>query len=188
MRILYFYLAAIAGLQTAAAQEFEIDKRHSQVIFQVERFGFSKVTGVFSDIDGRIHLDQDQPAQSEVSALITTPILFTGDAERDGHVGGEFWLNTKAFPQISFESTEVELTGDNEARVSGLLTLLGESRPVTMDVMLNRMGVDPATKKQAVGFSASTRLKRSDFGLTTAMKLVGDEISITLEILAHENP
>ena len=188
MRSLIFCLFILAGLQTATAQDFQIDKRHSQVMFQVERFGFNKVTGVFSDISGIISLDQDRPEESQVSAVIATSVLFTGDEERDGHVAGKFWLNTSAFPEISFESSSVELLNENEARLTGLLTLLGESRPIALDVVLNRQGLDPATKKEAVGFSASARLKRSDFGLTTARTLVSDDIYIKLEILAHQMP
>jgi len=174
-------------MQGASAQSFEIDKRHSQVIFQVERFGFSKVTGVFSDVAGVITLDQAVPERSTVTATIATPVLFTGDAERDEHVAGAFWLNTMAFPEMSFESTGLELQGDKAARLEGVLTILGERQPVVLDVELNRLGLDPATKKEAVGFSASTRIKRSQFGLDTAMKLVGDDVYIKLEILAHKS-
>lgn len=187
MRYLLISLLVTLCVQSAAAQDFEIDKRHSQVIFQVERFGFSKVTGVFSDVSGVISLDQEAPEESSVTATIATPVLFTGDEERDGHVSGDFWLNTTAFPEITFKSTGLDVQGAQKARLEGILTVLGESQPVVLDVVLNRMGMDPATKKQAVGFSASTRLKRSLFGLDTAMKLVSDDVFITLEILAHQS-
>ena len=76
--------------------------------------------------------------------------------------------------------------GETSARVTGNLTLLGVTRPVTLDVVMNKMGEDPATKKMAAGFSATTRLKRSAFGMTTAAALIGDDVAIRIETLAHK--
>lgn len=184
-----FLLAAavyILMVSQAFAQTFEIDPRHSQVTFKVERFGFSNVIGAFSGVTGVISLDQASPENSHVEASIDTTTLYTGNDERNHHVGGKFWLNTAEFSQITFMSSSIKQNEDNRALIQGELSLLGVTKEVTLDMRLNRLGDDPAAKRTAVGFSGDAVLKRSDFGLMTAQKLVGDEVHIHLEVLAHQ--
>lgn len=87
---------------------------------------------------------------------------------------------------MRFRSVSVEQLSDNEANVAGELTLLGVTKPVVLHVALNKKGADPASKKEAVGFSATAMLKRSDFGMLTAANLVGDDVAIRIETLAHK--
>ncbi|RMD86703.1 MAG: polyisoprenoid-binding protein [Alphaproteobacteria bacterium] len=179
-------VAALVATPVLAADLYELDPAHSEVAFAVDRFGFNKVLGDFTDVTGRLLLDVDNPEASTIEARIGTASLDTGDAERDQHVAGPFWLKTEKFPEIRFRSTAVERTGENTARVTGDLSLLGATHPIAMEVTLNRMGTDPATKRQAVGFSATARLMRSAFGSRTALGMVGDEVTIRIEALAHK--
>ncbi|MFQ5346415.1 MAG: YceI family protein [Rhodothalassiaceae bacterium] len=178
--------AALLASPALAADLYELDPAHTEVAFAVDRFGFNKVLGDFTDATGRLLLDVDNPQASTIEARIGTASLDTGDAERDRHVAGPFWLNTGAFPEIRFRSTAVERTGENTARVTRDLSLLGVTQPVVMEVTLNRMGTDPATKRAAVGFSAKARLMRSAFGSKTALGMVGDAVTIRIEALAHK--
>lgn len=178
--------AACATPMTAsAADTYVLDTAHTFVQFSVDRFGFNAVIGEFRDVTGEIILDKEAPAKSAVSVEIRTDSLISGDATRDEHLKGPFWFNIGEFPVMSFSSSSVETIGENEANVAGELLLHGVRKPVTLHVKLNKLGVDPATKGEAVGFSATAKLKRSDFGMNTAAGMVGDEIDIRIETFAH---
>ena len=180
-------LIACGSANTAvAADVYEIDPSHTHVQFSIERFGFNDVIGFFPGVKGMVTLDQDAPENSRVEVEIDVASLVSGDATRNQHVTGDFWLNAVEFPMMSFTSTAVTLGSDDTAEVTGDLTLLGHVTPVTLSVKLNKLGTDPSTKGQAAGFSATGMLKRSDFGLETAMGLVGDEVAIRIETLVHK--
>ncbi len=170
-----------------AADKFVIDPTHSVVQFSVDRFGFNNVMGQVPIVDGVVTLDDDAPEKSAVHVNMNLSGLASGDATRDEHVKGPFWFNAEKFAAASFRSSAVRLTGPNAAEVDGVLSLHGAEAPVTLTVTLNKRGADPATKKEAAGFSATARLKRSDFGMTTALGMVGDEVEITIEALAHRS-
>lgn len=162
---------------------YALDPVHTQVSFSVERFGFSRVYGFFDDITGEVMLDPAHPERSSVHATIPIASLDTGNAERDGFLRGQFWLKSDSFPTMEFRSTSVRHVGAQQAEVTGELTLAGVSAPVTMMVTLNNQGVDPHTRRQAAGFSASGTLMRSVFGIRTAPP-IGNEVRFSIEAFA----
>lgn len=170
-----------------AGETYEIDPSHTHVVFSVQRFGFSDVIAFFPDVAGQITLDKDAPEKSSVEVEIGVASIVSGDATRNEHLVGEFWFNADQHPTVTFNSTLVELIGENAANVTGELTLLGVSKPVTLIVKLNKLGVDPASKKDAAGFSATTTLNRHDFGMSIAENLIGGEVSVRIETLAHKS-
>jgi polyisoprenoid-binding protein YceI len=183
-------LALMGCSQTASAapETYVIDSGHTHVSFTVDRFGFAKTLGVFPTSSGEITIDEDNPQSSTVSAKVATPDVWMGLAKRDEAVRSEFWLNTEKFKEISFVSTSVTPDEDDakHAKVSGELTLLGQTKPVVFDVSLNQIGPDRTVGgTKAVGFSMSTIIKRSEFGNETAQKFVGDEVQINIETVAH---
>lgn len=165
------------------AVAYTLDPVHTQVSFSVERFGFSRVYGFFDDITGEVTLDSAHPERSSVYATIPIASLDTGNAERDGFLRGQFWLKGDAFPTMEFRSTSVRHVGAQQAEVTGDLTLAGVSAPVTLMVTLNNQGVDPHTRRQAAGFSASGTLMRSVFGIRTAPP-IGNEVRFSIEAFA----
>lgn len=177
--------AACAHSSAFAADAFVFDPTHTFVQFSVDRFGYNAVLAHVPGVAGTVTLDADHPERSSVEASLDLSTLVSFDATRDEHLKGPFWFNVERFATISFVSEGVRLTGENEAEVVGLLTLHGGKKPVTLHVRLNKRGPDPATKKDAVGFSAVATLKRSDFGMTTAQGMVGDDVRIVIEALAH---
>jgi polyisoprenoid-binding protein YceI len=180
------FVAALAGAPAAAKPEnYELDPAHTQVLFSVDRFGFSRILGQFSSVSGAIRIDEEAPEKSSVEVVIDVAGIASGNAERDSHLKDQFWFDAAAHPKIRFKSTSVELTDERTARVTGKLTIRDVTKPVTLDVTLNRIGQDPATQKQAAGFSASTRIDRTDFGMDTAPELIGTEVTIQIEALAH---
>ena len=175
-----------AVTSAAAADRYEIDAGHTHVQFSVNRFGFTDVIAGFLDVSGVITIDEDAPENSSVEAEIKVASVESGNEERDKSIRTEFWLNAAEHPTITFQSTEVTLGENDTAAVTGNITILGVTQPITLSVALNKLGTDPASRRQAVGFSATANLKRSEFGLMTAQKLIGDDIAIRIETLAHK--
>jgi polyisoprenoid-binding protein YceI len=183
----FFVSAAFLTASTPAlAQDrYEIDPAHTQAVFSVDRFGFTTIFGSFMDAGGTITIDTGNLDNSSVSAFVETGSVLVGHPVRDEHVAGAFWLNAEAHPRLEFSSTRVDPTGDTTAEVTGNLTLWGETREVTFNVELNRQGVDPATQRQAVGFTVTGTIDRTEWGHETAAAIVGTEVGIRIETLAH---
>ena len=178
-------LAGPAGaLET---QRYVIDAAHTQVVFDVERFGFNQTIGTFTGVSGALLIDAEAPANSSVEAVVRADTLWSGDAARDEALRGAFWFGVEAYPEIRFVSTVVTLGDDEDtARVAGELTFRGVTRPVAFDMALTRLGPDPSAQgRESIGFSGGGEILRSAFGHTTAAALVGDSVSIRLEVLAH---
>ncbi len=185
-----FFAAALLGASAAHAEPatYTLDPAHTQVSFAIERFGFNNVLGRFDDVSGAVVLDEANPANSSVRATIRTASVDSGNDTRDEHLREQRWLNVAQFPTMEFRSTRVEITGERTARVTGDLTLLGQSHPVTLDVTLNQLGPLPNNQRQAAGFTATGALNRSTWGSTLAAQLIGDEVSIRIEALALVQP
>lgn len=187
------HLAVLAGLIGAlsapgvamASDDYVIDPSHSVVQFSVNRFGFASILGQVRDFEGTVSLDEGAPDKSAVSVVLKTVSIESGDPTRDEHLKGARWFDVASYPTIEFRSTGVAAVNGNVADVAGVLKLHGVEAPVTLHVTLNKLGEDPATRKKAAGFSATARVKRSDFGMTTAAALVGDDVDIRIEALAH---
>ena len=207
MRALMFAAALLAApacvVSRAAAEpsDYHIDFAHTQVVFSIDRFGFNHVIGRFDGridaqghqitapdptaipvIAGDMMLDQATPAHSSVNATIQMAGLTTGNLQRDTIIKGDRWLNVTQFPTMTFRSTAVQITDATHAQVTGDLTLMGQTHPLTLAVTLNKIGATP-DGAQAAGFTATGVVHRSQWGLTTATGLIGDEIVITIEAL-----
>lgn len=170
------------------AQHYTLDPAHTQVAFSVERFGFNHVLGRFDAIAGEVTLDQANPERSSVTATIQVDSISTGNATRDGHLKGEIWLNAAQFPTMEFRSTEVRRTGDDTADVAGAMTIRGVTQPLTLHVRLNRAGQSPSNGAATAGFSATTTISRTAFGVGVPRpptSLIGDDIVITIEALGQ---
>ncbi len=165
---------------------FQIDNSHSEIQFSVRHMMVSKVRGVFEKWGGEIALDPANPAATTVDITIDAASINTKDAQRDGHLRSADFLNVEQFPTIHFKSTKVELTGDHTAKLHGDLTIVGVSKPVTLNVEYQGNAKSP-WGTVSYGFSASTKINREDWGLTwnaaleTGGWLVGKEIQIDIE-------
>ena len=172
------------------ATTYTIDPAHSSAHFTVRHMMITNVRGSFKKVSGTIAVDSADLAASKVEAAIDAASISTNEDQRDQHLRSADFLDVEKYPQIAFRSTRVERTGDEEAKVTGDLTIHGVTRPVVLTVE----GPTPESKDPwgnlRVGFSARTKIKRSDFGLTwnAALEaggvLVGDELKIDIEISA----
>ncbi len=189
MRSLIFALAlTAAGAAQAEPVTYVLDPAHTQAAFTIDRFGFNNVLGRFEDISGEVVLDEANPANSSVHAVIQMASVDSGNDTRDEHLREPRWLNVAQFPTMEFRSTNVELTGERTARVTGNLTLLGQTHPLTLDVVLNQLGAAPNNQRQTAGFTATGVLQRSTWGSTLASQLIGDEVSVRIEALGQVPP
>ena len=171
----------------AHAETYKIDPIHTQVIFFINHLGFSNSSGKFHVADGTIQFDPAAPTKGSGDVTINTSSLDMSDATWKEHLSGEHFFEVDKFPTIGFKSTKVESVGKDKLRVSGNLTIHGVTKPVVLDTTVNKVGEHPMTKKSAAGFSATTAIRRSDFGMNYYVPAISDEVQIRLEIESSAN-
>lgn len=160
--------------------DFQLDPSHAVVIFSVDHLGFSTYYGRFNQLDGRLAFSPDNVMDSSVAITIKTSSVDTNSAELDDKLRAAAMFDSDTFPDARFVSTGVTATGDNRGQLDGLLTIRDITRPVSLSVTFGGSGTNPLTGKQTVGFNAEGRIKRSEFGLTAWLPLVGDEITLLI--------
>jgi polyisoprenoid-binding protein YceI len=167
------------------AGTWTIDPSHSEVGFSVRHLMVSKVKGSFKTFEGTVTIADDL-LNSRVEATIDAASVDTRDENRDNHLRSSDFFNVEQHPQIKFSSTSLRPSGDNYV-LGGDLTIHGVTRPVELDLEFNGVSPDPWGGTRS-GFSASTEISRSDYGIEFNMPLegggvlVGDRIKITLEV------
>ena len=183
-RVIFGFVALLLTATTAfaAPDKYSFDPAHTQILFSVSHLGFSHSHGRFNTFDGSFTFDAKNPAASTIDVTVDTGSVDMGSKEWDDAVKADALLNAKKFPKMTFKSTSVTKTDDKTGTVIGDLTLLGVTKPVTLNVTHNKSGNHPYTKNHLAGFSASATLKRSDFGMAKYIPDVGDEVSITIEV------
>ncbi len=172
----------------AATTTWNIDPAHAVAEFKVKHMMISNVKGQFGKVTGTLTLDESDLTRSKATASIEASSIETRDTQRDAHLKSADFLHVEKFPSLYFSSTRISLVRDGELAVEGDLTIRG----VTRKVVFNVEGPTPPTKdpwgNTRVGISATTKINRKDYGLTwnaaleTGGILVGDEVTITLEV------
>jgi polyisoprenoid-binding protein YceI len=148
------------------------------VVASWSHFGFSNPIAHFGQVDGSITYDPAKPSASSVEVTIPLAGLNSHVAAFDEHLRSEDFFDAAKYPTITFKSTKVEAAGDKKLKVSGDLTVHGVTKPVVLDVTINKVGEQPMAKRAAAGFDASTTIKRSDFGIAKYVPNVSDEVTI----------
>jgi polyisoprenoid-binding protein YceI len=170
----------VAALCQAAPKTYQLDPNHTSVLWHVDHFGFSSPSGKWQ-ADGTLVLDEKNPQASKVSVNIKVNTINTGIPKLDEHLKSKAFFDVDQYPTATFVSDKVKVTGKTTAKVTGILTVHGVSKPVTLNVKLNKLGVNPITEKEAAGFSAETTLSRADFNMNTLEPGLGDEIKLNIE-------
>ena len=165
----------------AHAADYKIDPSHTHVLFMVDHLGFSKMIGLFTDMAGTISFDPANVGASKLSVAIKTASLQTQFAPRDADLKGADWFNVAEFPEMTFSGKSFVKKDDKTGTVTGDLTLLGVTKPVTLDVTFNKAGANPVSKADTVGFSARGAFKRTDFGLKTFVPYISDQVDLIIE-------
>lgn len=171
-----------------AAQLYRLEKTHVDLLFTIDHAGFSQKHGSFRTMDATLQYETQRPEQSQIAVTVETASLDTGDAARDRDVKGDQFLDVVKFPQMRFVSTKVTPGPDHALLVEGNLTLHGVTKPLTLHAKLNKAAPSPFDKRPTLGFSATGSLKRSDFGITTYLPLIGDVVNIEIDAEFKQNP
>ena len=179
-----FLFAACANAE--GTEKFSLDPQHSSVRWEISHFGFSSPSGKWL-ANGTLDLDEKNPANSRIDVTIDVADLITGIPELDKHLRGALFFDTEKYPIATFVSDKIKVTGKDTAQVQGNLTLRGITKPVTLDVKLNKYAKNPINDKQTAGFSATATLKRSDFGMKTLLPGLGDKVKLTIEVEAYKS-
>lgn len=178
-------IAALAATPAVAAPEaYVLDASHSQILFSVNHLGYSTTWGMFSGFNGQIAFDQADPAASSVTVAFPVKTMLTGWEARFEHFMSPDFFAATDDEMVSFTSTAITVTGEKTAQITGDLTLNGVTKSVTLDAVLNQVGDHPMENKPWAGFSATTTLLRSDYGLGAFAPFVSDEVQVQISVEA----
>lgn len=183
-------LCAIAalGVFTASAQaapeRYTLDPTHTNIVWKANHFGFSNPSGRFADVTGTLELDEADLAKSKVEVKVKTNSIHTGIPKFDDHLKSKDFFSAAEFADATFTSTKVEAVAKDKAKVTGNLTLHGVTKPVVLEMQINKIAANPMSKKKTAGFSGKAVIKRSEFGISYALPGVSDEVTLDLEVEA----
>ena len=169
-----------AAVAAPGATTYKMDPNHTDVVASWSHFGFSNPMAHFGAVDGTIVYDANNVGQSSVKVAIPMSGMETHVAAFNEHLRSADFFDAEKFPTITFNSTKVEAAGDNKLRVFGDLTVHGVTKPAVLDVTINKLGMHPLGKRAAAGFSATTTIKRTDFGVGLYAPNVSDEVTISI--------
>lgn len=168
-----------AGAAGAAPARYTLDPGHTQVVASWSHFGFSHPAARFHGVTSDFQFDPEDPTKSSIVVTIPIDTVDSGVPKLDEHLKSPDFFDAKQFPTAIFKSERVERSGANGLKVSGQFTLRGVTRPLVLDVTINKIGEHPMGGL-AAGFDARATITRSDFGITKYAPNVSDEISIAI--------
>lgn len=175
------------------AGAYTLDKAHTSLLFRVNHLGFSHYTARFRRFDAQLQFDPAHLTATKLTAKVDARSIETdfpdpAQVDFNAQLQSEQWLNTAQFPEMAFQTTNVEDTGNNGMRVHGDLTLRGVTRPIVLDATFNGgYAGHPMDPHARIGFSAHGVLRRSEFGISLGIPApgttmgVGDEVEIVIE-------
>lgn len=170
---------------------WQLDTAHTHIGFAVKHMMVSTVRGQFTTFTGTLALDEQHPERSHVEVSIDPTSITTGEPRRDGHLRSADFFEVEKYPAITFNSTKVERSGDDEYQVTGDLAIRGETRPITLAVTLDGQTKDMQGQRRA-GFTLSGAISRKDYGLNWNVALeqggvlVGDKVQLVIEAEVFE--
>ncbi len=165
----------------AFSADYVIDKSHTMVFFSVSHLGFSNSTGQFTDFDGKFSFDEKNPEKSKVEVTIQTDSIdLANNGKWNKHMKSDDFFKVEKYPTAVFKSSSVKKTGEKTMEVAGELTLLGKTKPVTLDVTFNKAG--DVRGNQVAGFSATAEFDRTEFGLKTYAPAISETVKLRLEV------
>lgn len=164
----------------ARSGHYRVDPNHTRVAWSVSHNGFSTFQAMLTDVSGSLVLDVAHPEASKLDISIDMTKAASGLPKFDETLRGASIFNSAAFPSATFKSTRVERYGDRDAKVTGDLTFLGVTRPVTLDVRFNRAGPGSGAPGYRLGFDAKAMIDRNQFGLL-AMPSIGNQVTLVVE-------
>ncbi len=186
--------ATLPSTVQAVTGAYTLDTYHTYVNFEVDHLaGISRMRGRFDKVTGKFTLDMAAKSGT-LDVIVQTASISTGDNDkgtrpraRDEHLRSPDFFNVAEFPTMTFKSTKVIFKGDVPGTIEGTITLLGVTKPVTLNVEHWRCAQHPASKRDLCGANATGTIKRSDFGMNYGIPSVGDEQKLWLEMEGYKD-
>ena len=171
----------------ALAAPYEIDTSHASATFSVKHLGVSNVNGTLGPVTGTVDLDSTDASKPAIEATIDVKAIDTKWAKRDDHLRSPDFFDVEKFPTLMFKSTKVQKVSKTKLKVTGELTMHGITKPVTLDAEVSPEVANPFSGNKTRAVTATGKLIRQDWDLrwqapAEAVKVVGDEVKITLEL------
>lgn len=179
------YDAPATTLDKTTSGTYAIDPSHTNVLFSLSHMGFSHYYGRFNKVDGSLTFDAKAPEKSKLSVTVDVASIDTNNEKLQGELKSAQWFDAAKFPTATFTSTKIEKLSATKGKVTGDFTLHGVTKPVTLDVTFNGTGINPIANSEELGFSAKGTIKRSEFGITQYVPMVGDDVTLTIETELH---
>ena len=170
------------GLTSIPSGLYEPDRNHAYLSFSYSHLGLSNPQLRFADFDVVLDLDVSAMHNSGVQVTIDAGSLDSGVPQLDEDLSGEAFFDVANYPTITFTSTAYEPLTTDAGRLIGDLTVKGATGPVTLDVQINEAADNPMSRDPTIGISATGTLSRSDFGLAAMVPMIGDEISLEIQV------
>lgn len=176
-------LSFSSGQAAPDRSNWAIDPARTHIGFSIDAVGWPRTTGKFDRFDGRISIDFDHPAKSRVSFRVQAGSVEAGSSGFNDFIRSVALLNADGFPTIDFTSTAVEKTSDHTVLVTGDLTLLGVTHPLSVDVDVGKRSEGGRTRLE---FTAKTKIDRLDFGMSSGFPIISRDVFLTISSQALE--
>jgi len=178
------FAAALPFAPSALAAEYTIDPAHTYASFEIDHLGFSTQRGQFKQSSGTVEFDADEKT-GHIDITIDAASLDTGFALRDDVLRSDTWFNVKDFPAIIFRSQKFVFSDDKLTAVEGSLAMLGEIRPMRLEISRFKCGLNLVSRKRGCGADAAGVLRRSEFGLNNGLPFIGNEVRLHIQVEAY---
>lgn len=170
----------------AEPTEFTIDPEHFAISFAVNHLGYASVLGFFTEAKGSFFYDEETGKFGKGKVIVQSDSVFTDNEDRDEHLRSDDFLNAKKYPEVVFEFKDFTKKGEKQGVLTGDLTMLGQTHPVSLDVTLNKMAEYPfGHGDYTLGMSATTTIQRSQWGMDYGRDMVGDDVHLRFELEAN---
>jgi polyisoprenoid-binding protein YceI len=170
-----------------AAGTYTVDPDHTQIAWGINHLGFNVYYGIFGNPTGTLTLDPAKPETASVALTIPVDKVTTTSEKLNAHLKSADFFDTAKFPAATFKSTGVVVDG-LKAKITGDLTIKGITKTVVLDARFTGTGPNPMSKIETVGFEARATIKRSDYGITYALPVLGDEVSLHITAAFERRP
>jgi len=175
-------ILVLAAFSFAQTQTWKIDPNHTAAQFSVRHMGISTVRGAFTKVSGTAEYDPSNVAKASVEVTIEAASVDTRVDMRDNDLRSDHFFDVAKYPTITFKSKSVQPAGEGKFKMVGDLTIHGVTKEVTLDGEGPSKPMTDQRGNQHVGASATTTVKRTDFGVGSSGSTVGEDISITIDV------
>ena len=184
--LLSLMLVGSVGAAQAETTAYNIDPTHTQIHVRYLHAGFSNIAIRFNKVEGEFLFDAAKPVNSSLNIKVPINSLDTGVEKFDTHLWSADFFDVEKFPEATFKSTKVTAVAKGKLKLLGDLTIHGVTKSVSFNVTINGVAPHPMKKLPSAGFDASTKIKRSDFGIGKYAPMVSDEVTLHITMEASE--